>query len=289
MRILTFLSSIALLLILFTTTSPLTSCTKEVIIRDTVTLKDTLTIIDTITIKDTITIIDSSCANCYDLKKGLIAYYDFTDGSLDDLSGKNNHIVFNNATKTTDRFGKPNNAYLFNGSSSYMQVNNSTSLNPKHISIMAIVNIKGFYSGNCDGNAIVAKGWPDNSTGFYTLRFQDINNDCSITPDFTKEIFVGGFQGTGTYQYPNSYIAKDTWYNVVFTFDGNISNLYVNGELKSTHTQTEDNLGNSHELLIGKTGHAPFPYWFNGIMDEIRIYDRALCEAEVKALNLLKN
>ncbi len=289
MRLFSFLASGLFIITLFTTTSPLTSCTKEVIIRDTITLKDTLTIRDTITLKDTITIIDSTCTICYDLREGLIAHYNFNDGSLNDLSGKNNHITFNNATKTADRFGKANNAYLFNGSSNYMQVDNSTSLNPKHISIMAIVNVKGFYAGDCDGNSIVTKGWPDNSAGFYTLRFQDINVNCSIAPDFTKEFFAGTFQGAGTHQYSDSYILKNTWYNVVFTFDGSISNLYVNGELKNIYEKVEDNLGNNHPLLIGKTGHAPFPYWFNGIIDEIRIYNRALCEGEVKALNLLKD
>ena len=59
--------------------------------------------------------------NC-NLKDGLMAYYNFNGGNLNDSSGLNNNIVFNNAVKTTDRFGKANNAYLFDGSSSYMQV-----------------------------------------------------------------------------------------------------------------------------------------------------------------------
>src|SRR5688572_25562255 len=53
------------------------------------------------------------------LSQGLVAYYPFT-GHAYDASGNGNHTVFNNATLTTDRFGNPNSAYLFNGQNTYM-------------------------------------------------------------------------------------------------------------------------------------------------------------------------
>ena len=68
MRILSFFVVASLLVLLFTTGTPLSSCTKETVIRDTVTIKDT------ITIKDTVTIIDSSCSACYDLNADLVGY-----------------------------------------------------------------------------------------------------------------------------------------------------------------------------------------------------------------------
>ncbi|HEV8508760.1 MAG TPA: hypothetical protein VGQ53_25370, partial [Chitinophagaceae bacterium] len=74
----------------------------------------------------------------YDVQTGLVAYYNFNGGSLNDGSGQGNNITFNSATQTSDRFGNPNNAYLFNGTSSYMQVPNSASLNPNNITMMAI-------------------------------------------------------------------------------------------------------------------------------------------------------
>ena len=99
----------------------LSSCEKIVHKTDTLYLKDTLTINtrDTINTTDTLTIVDSINCSCYDLTDGLIAYYNFNNGNLDDSSGHGNNIIFNNATKTTDRFGRANNAYLFNGTSTY--------------------------------------------------------------------------------------------------------------------------------------------------------------------------
>ena len=110
-------------------------------------------------IKDTIRIVDSSNCSCYDLTDGLVAYYNFNNGSLKDSSGKGNHISFSNAVKTTDRFGTANNAYLFNGTGSYMQVPNSASLNREGvITLMAILKMNGFYNGACHGNQIFQKG-----------------------------------------------------------------------------------------------------------------------------------
>jgi hypothetical protein len=121
-------------------------------------------------------------------KDGLIAWYNFNGSTLKDSSGKNNHIIFNNAVPTTDRFGKPNNAYLFNGTSSYMKVNNSTSLNPQgKISLMAIVKLNGFYIGPCHSNQIFKKGFSDQRDGIYGLRISPMQADCNAPTDITKE------------------------------------------------------------------------------------------------------
>lgn len=55
------------------------------------------------------------------LNNGLIAYYPF-DGNANDISGSNINGSVNNAILTTDRFGQVNNAYLFNGIDSYIQL-----------------------------------------------------------------------------------------------------------------------------------------------------------------------
>ena len=47
---------------------------------------------------------------------GLVGWWPFT-GNANDLSGNGNNGTVNGATLTTDRFGSPNCAYLFNGNS----------------------------------------------------------------------------------------------------------------------------------------------------------------------------
>jgi len=229
------------------------------------------------------------------LEDSLIAWYKFTGGSLKDSSGKANDIVFNNATVTTDRFGNLNNAYLFNGSTSYMRVNNSTSLNPKLISIMAIVKPNGFYVGLCHGNNLLSKGTPDNVNGFYALRFINYNNPCGSPTNVDNESSYGVFGnnnpvGSGAESFADTSLIKaNQWYNVIYTYDGQFAKLYINGLLKDVRTKIITSSGNTQDLFIGKHNDSIYPFWFNGVMDEIRIYEKALDQADVTALNKLKN
>src|SRR5579862_3140240 len=146
-------------------------CSKTTTVHDTtkVIVKDTVTQIKT----DTLLVKDSSC----NLKCGLIAYFNFNGGNLNDSSGFNNNIAFNNAIKTSDRFGNANNAYLFNGTSSYMTVKNNSSLNPSAITMFAIVKVNDFYLGSCGGNQILSKGYPYDVNGFYDMSFFDFSSN----------------------------------------------------------------------------------------------------------------
>src|SRR5689334_13947336 len=81
------------------------------------------------------------------LSAGLVAYYPF-NGNANDESGNGNNAVFNNASLTNDRNGVARSAYNFNGSSQYMRIKNSPSINFNGaFSISAWVKVKGFYEG----------------------------------------------------------------------------------------------------------------------------------------------
>lgn len=279
------LALLPVIVILFFTQTNLSSCQKETeIIRDTIIQKDTLIVKDTVTIRDTV------C--CYNLTDSLVAYYNFNGGNLNDSSGNGNHIIFNNALKTNDRFGKANNAYIFDGSTSYMKVANSSSLNPtRAISLVATVKINDFYRGNCGANQIFGKGWNDFINGFYVLRFNSLVG-CNTTIDTAQEVFApyyGDLSSRVRASNSTHFIHANIWYNVVYTYAEGQSKLYVNGILVKTHNATADFTPNNQELYIGKHGDPAFPYLFNGVIDEIRIYKKALCEAEVKLLNNLKD
>jgi Concanavalin A-like lectin/glucanases superfamily len=242
---------------------------------------------DTLIVRDTVTIIDSICH----LNDGLIAYYNFNNGSLKDSSGNNNHIIFSNATKTTDRFGRANNAYLFDGSSSYMKVANSASLNPTTgITLMATIKIKGYYSDNCVGNQVFGKGWNDFINGFYVMRFVSTVG-CNNTVDTSKEVFYGAYgdlNSRASVGDNSVYIQTNKWYNVVYVYGDGQCKIYIDGVLKNTVEQSAVLTPNDQELYIGKHGDPLYPYWFNGVIDEIRIYNKALCAESVKQLYNLK-
>lgn len=279
MKLMKYLLSSGLITTVLLSSSVLHMTSCEKVIHDTT----------TITIRDTITLTDTVCS----LELGLVAYYNFNNSSLKDSSGNNNDIVFNNATLTTGRSGIPNSAFLFDGHSSYMKVLNSPSLNPNKITLMATVKVKGFYDGTCHANQILGKGFPDQVNGFYAVRFLDIYNDCYQPVNVNTEFFAGAYgdQPSGNISSASadtSFIQTERWYNVIYTYDGNESRIYVDGNLKGVEQKTAVFTPNTQDLFIGRHENPEFPYWFNGVIDEIRIYDRALCACEISKLNYTK-
>lgn len=284
------IASFLLYTLMVSTGSPFSSCTKKDIVNDTTFIH----VHDTTVVNhhDTTVVIDS----VYDLTDGMVAYYNFNGGSLLDGSGHNNNIFLNNgATMTIDRFGNANNAYQFDGSTNYMQVHNSVSLNTDNITLMAIVKVNAFNpSPSCHSNQIFGKGWPDNIDGLYNLRFTDAST-CTTPIDSAHEIFIGAFgdnipQGSdASVTSDTALVSKGQWYNLIFTYDGIQSKLYLNGLLKSSAQQSVPFTDNSHDLFIGKHEDPTFPFYFNGVIDEIRIYNRALPIGAIKQLNNLRN
>ncbi len=233
-------------------------------------------------------LISSTALGQVDLNLGLKAYYPFS-GNPNDVSGNNNNPVFNNASLTADRFGNPNSAYHFNGTDNYMRIPNSPSLNSTNkVSISAWVRPTGFYGGTCHGNAMVMKGNDDFSPGKYKLRFDDaaFTNGTNCTNpviDPNHENFFGNDINLSPPGY-SPYIQPNQWYHVVVTSDGITTKLYVDCQLKVSKPQTTLSFTNMDDLFFGAMNHPSFPYWLNGDLDEIRIYNRAISADEIKVL-----
>jgi hypothetical protein len=251
----------------------------------------TVTVYDTtkVIVTDTLVVIDS----IYDITDGLVAYYNFNGGNLNDSSGYENNIVFNNAIPTADRFGNPNNAYLFSGDTSYMQVPNNASLNPVNITLMAIVKFNAFDSiPQCFFSQIFMKGSQDPDPGVYGLRVVQDSGSCGNLLDNTSQQFVGVFgdNSEGASILDGNYIVHtNTWITVVFTYDGRTSSMYINGQLSVSSSLSGPFTPNSYDIYIGETQNPTFPFHFSGVIDEIRIYNRALPAGAVKQLSNLKN
>jgi hypothetical protein len=60
--------------------------------------------------------------------------------------------------------------------------------------------------------------------------------------------------------------------------------MYVNGILRHSYSVSKKIGVNNQEVLLGRHGNPAYPYWFNGIMDEVRIYNRALNLMEIDSI-----
>jgi len=227
-------------------------------------------------------VLSNICFGQTDIKKGLRAYYPF-NGSAADESGNNNNPVFNNATLTKDRFGKPNGAYHFNGINNYMRIPNNPLLNMSDkITLSVWIRPTGFYHAVCHASSIISKGQGNYQPGDYALRFDDAlytaGTGCS---DSLSDTLHQNFRGTGTtLKTYLPYVSKDQWYVVTYTNDGTTAKLYVDCDLKYS-VEYQENFTNNEDLFIGKTNDIFFNFWLNADLDDVRIYDRALTPEEV--------
>ena len=224
------------------------------------------------------------CFSQINLDHGLVAYYPF-DGNANDVSGYNNNPSYNNAKLTKDRLGNESSAYNFNGTSSYMRIPNKKVLNiSQKISISVWVRVLGFYQGKCHGNRIIMKGDTDFLEGSYFMTFDDNsitkgNNCYKDIVDEKNQTFYS--QGVAANEYA---VKKDIWQHLVYTDDGITAKFFVDCILRGTLNSTANTYANSYDLFFGKLNNPQYPYWFNGDMDEVRIYNRALSLDEVLAL-----
>lgn len=231
-------------------------------------------------------LISNCCTAQVNLDKGLQAYYPF-DGNGNDASGNNNNPVFNNASMTADRFGKPNSAYHFNGLYQYIRIPNKPSLNFKNeITLSVWVRPTGFYSGICHASQLISKGGGNYNPGNYALRYDDALYTMGRGCDGgICDTLHQNFRGTGTVLKPYSgeFIQKNKWYNVLYTNDGKMARLYVDCVLKY-EVYFPETFTNKEDLFFGKSDDDMFPFWLNGDLDDIRIYNRALNNKEIFAL-----
>jgi hypothetical protein len=77
---------------------------------------------------------------------------------------------------------------------------------------------------------------------------------------------------------PQSLAPAPTWTHLAVTYGGTRVRLYVNARLVATTLQRGPIARSRHPLLIGNDLCGD---WFDGLIDEVRVYDRALSGREI--------
>jgi Concanavalin A-like lectin/glucanases superfamily len=182
-----------------------------------------------------------------------------------DASGNNNTATLQGATwSTAGRYGA---ALSFNGTSSIVRVASAASLNlSSAMTLSAWIN-----------PAASQSGWRTIMQKQVDAYFLNASNDSGpLRP-------AGGATFGGSTQFVSGTTANpvNTWTHVAVTYDGTIVRLYVNGTQVATRNQTGAVQTSSNPLWIG--GNQPYGEFFNGLIDEVRVYNRALNQGEIQS------
>ena len=78
-------------------------------------------------------------------------------------------------------------------------------------------------------------------------------------------------------------IKANEWYHFAGTWDGKTANLYANGKLLGSEASVATGL-NTHPVHINGFGNPPNARWYDGTIDEVAIYNRALSDQEVETI-----
>jgi hypothetical protein len=222
---------------------------------------------------------------------GLVAYYPF-NGNVNDESGNGYDGVSSGTALGNDRFGNSNKACSFNGISSKIDIPNSANIIlTRNFTLSLWEKTNQFYASNLQANLFFYKG-QDRTPGFFGVVVQDFDG----IPGFPAHKFifaerfkeqVPGIRVPCTWVFSNTISNLDTWYNLVCVSDENSCKLYVNGVLESTvitagmtFEPSSENAAIGYHPYIGP----PYEYYHNGLIDDIRLYNRALSESDIQAL-----
>nr|WP_312038105.1 LamG-like jellyroll fold domain-containing protein [Pelotomaculum terephthalicicum] len=212
-------------------------------------------------------------------EKGLIAHYKF-DGDFRDSSGNGNDGKLNGDVGFADGvFGQ---CAQFKGG--FLQVADNSELDlTGPYTISAWIRI-----APGSDSTIISKLADNGMDSTYFANAYDYDSDISAS-DSTLQMWM-------SYDYDNSHYteasvevegqdAVNKWVHAAFTNDGGKINLYVDGVPLGTAQVPEDNYVTSDSnVLIGGIIQSGASSYFQGKMDDLRIYNYALDSDQIKAL-----
>jgi len=204
------------------------------------------------------------------LTAGLVGYWSFDNRTwpgYDDSGNGNNGIGYGS---TWTSAGKVHGALQFDGTNDYVGISNSASLNiTNSISMSAWINLKSYNDINEYGSSIIHK-----CNSYHLFIYSDGHPGTNVVTPPMVNHFVKDEATT---------IQLNQWYFITSTYDGANIKIYINGEYK---TQIPVNGSIQTDIINVSIGRREITNdcYFNGIIDEARIYDRTLTSTEIQDL-----
>jgi Concanavalin A-like lectin/glucanases superfamily len=204
---------------------------------------------------------------------GLIATYSFDEGSglsANDGSGNAHTGVISGATWTIA--GKYGSALSFNGTNSWVTVADANDLDlTTGLTLEAWVFPTAAATATTWRNVLIK----ERSGG-------EIYNLYADTDTHVPAAYVVRSANPGTPVGVNgvAQVPLNTWTHLAMTYDTATVRLYVNGTLVRSSATTGALLTSTGALRIG--GNSVWGEFFQGMIDEVRVYNRALTQAEIQ-------
>jgi Concanavalin A-like lectin/glucanases superfamily/Pentaxin family len=158
----------------------------------------------------------------------------------------------------------------FDSSGEYVSVPSSTSLRITNaITIAAWIKISR-KTGDSSDQLIVSKNGYD-----YILNVYGTNRGANV-----GKIEVGGNSLSPAWLVGSTVVDDNKWHYIVFTYDGSMKKIYVDGTLDAYASTSGGFASTTGALRIGCQPSGDYRQ-VNGIIDEVRIHDRALSQTEI--------
>ena len=215
------------------------------------------------------------------LTNGLVAYYPF-NGNANDASGNGHNGTNHGGVLVPDRFGNPNQAYYFNGSAAYITAPFSSSVFNGDYTVSTWFNAYDF-----------TNAWPDLLNQQYDGFTLGIVGQLSGIPPYQfGRLFAYSANGPGgPFIYGTLYMNRpntptNIFCQAVITKTATNVTMYFNGQYATNGPVDDLTTPPGQYLTIGRGDVAVQPAYtaFHGVIDDIRIYNRALSSNEVTQL-----
>ena len=205
----------------------------------------------------------------------LIAYYPF-NGNARNEAGNDHHGQVFGAKLTADRHGRASSAYHFK-LGDHIKIDGLMG-KPRNLTLSAWFKLEG-PQGRL-GSEIISLG------DIAVLRAD--NNSAYAQKNGTGGIFFGGEKFWIHTMAPANYTGTG-WHQIVFTFNQDLKKqvTYLDGKQMASKENPKSIVyeGGGTDTFIGVHGKTAKQNWRSqGIIDDLRVYDRALTRAEVEKL-----
>jgi hypothetical protein len=197
---------------------------------------------------------------------GLVAAYGFNEpsGNALDSSGNSNTGTVSGATRSAS--GRYGGALSFDGTNDRVNVTDSASLDlTTGMTLEAWVRPTALSIWR----TVILKEQPGSLV--YALY---------ANTDINRPSIEASMPGAYNIQTGTSQLPLNTWTHLAATYDGATLRLYVNGVQVGSRGVTGNVLVSTGALRIG--GNAVWGEYFSGLIDEVRIYNRALTQTEIQ-------